>query len=142
MPRKSAGAWKGDLPALELECMKVLWDGAEMSVRDVRERLWGGRPLAYTTVLTLLDRLTRKGAASRRKVGRAHVYQAAYPRAAARERAVARLLENFFGGSQTLLLEHLGAASPRSAAAAAAGHTSPSEGPAAQPADLLDPTLL
>ncbi len=111
MPRKPAGAWKGDLPALELECMKVLWEGAaELSVRDVRERLLPSRALAYTTVLTLLDRLARKGAATRRKFGRAHLYLASYSRAAARERAVARLLDNYFGGSRDLLLDHLGPA--------------------------------
>lgn len=102
MPRKA------ELPGLELECMKVFWDGSvEMSVRDVRDRLHAHRPLAYTTVMTLLDRLARKGAVSRRKLGRAHLYQAVFTRAAAREMAVARLLENFFGGSRESLLEHL-----------------------------------
>ena len=61
-------------PPLELECLKVLWTLGEGNVKDVRQALTGSRPLAYTTVMTVLDRLTRKGGVARRKVGRAFVY--------------------------------------------------------------------
>lgn len=52
--------------------MDVLWASGESSVRDVAEKL--GRPLAYTTVMTTLDRLFKKGLLDRRKADRAFVY--------------------------------------------------------------------
>ena len=58
--------------------MDVLWDQGAVNVRDVVERL--GRPLAYTTVMTTLDRLYKKGLLTRRKNDRAFVYSAALTR--------------------------------------------------------------
>lgn len=97
-----------DLPALELECMKALWALGEATVEDIRARLLPFRPLAYTTVLTVMDRLARKGVAERRKRGRAHLYTSAVPQESVRERALERLVENFFRGSREELLSHLG----------------------------------
>ncbi|MDA2914096.1 BlaI/MecI/CopY family transcriptional regulator [Acidobacteriia bacterium AH_259_A11_L15] len=100
-----------ELPPLELECMKVLWEEGEASVRQIREQLAADhRPLAYTTVETIMDRLTRKGVVERRKVGKAHRYTPVYPKAAARVRAVAALVEHFFEGSRQALRAHLAGA--------------------------------
>jgi predicted transcriptional regulator len=96
-----------ELPPLELECMKVLWRLEEASVRDIREQLASLRPLAYTTVETTMDRLTRKGMVSRQKVGKAHRYTPRYARADARTQAVKTLVEHFFGGSREALQAHL-----------------------------------
>ena len=55
------------------ECvMEILWSGGESNVRDVAEKL--ARPLAYTTVMTTLDRLYKKGLLARRKEERAFLY--------------------------------------------------------------------
>ena len=71
-------------PALELEVLKILWsDDGELSVAEVQEAMKPYRPLAYTTVLTLLERLYRKGHVSRRKQGRGYSYR---PVLAARRR--------------------------------------------------------
>jgi len=97
-----------ELPPLELECMKAVWEQGEASVRQIREQLAADhRPLAYTTVETIMDRLSRKGAVSRRKVGKAHVYTAVYLKSAARAQAVAAVVEHFFGGSRAALRGHL-----------------------------------
>lgn len=61
-------------PPLELECLKALWNLGEGNVKDVRRALTANRALAYTTVMTVLDRLARKGGVARRKVGRSFVY--------------------------------------------------------------------
>lgn len=64
------------LGKLELDIMRLVWTAdAEISVRDACERLSGTR--AYTTLMTTMDRLYRKGLLSRRKVGRAFLYSAA-----------------------------------------------------------------
>jgi len=97
-----------DLPPLELECMKALWAQGEASVREIREQLLGeGRSLAYTTVETIMDRLARKGAVARRKVGRAHRYTPVYQAADAQARAVQAMAQHFFGGSRRALATYL-----------------------------------
>ena len=67
---------KGDLGPLERAIMESLWDRGEveLTVRDVLESPVG-RKSAYTTVMTVLDRLWRKGFLARRKVGRAYAYR-------------------------------------------------------------------
>ncbi len=108
-----------DLPPLELECMKTLWRHGRATVHDIREALLPQRPLAYTTVMTVMNRLARKGAVDRSKHGRAHVYQAAVSVAEVREQALARLLENFFQDSRDELRRHLeGGPAPAPTAAA------------------------
>jgi BlaI family penicillinase repressor len=94
-------------PPLELECLKALWKLGEGSVKDVRNDLAASRDLAYTTVMTLLDRLVRKGGATRRKNGRMFLYSPALPRDLLRRLAVKELADSFFNGSQQELLAFL-----------------------------------
>jgi predicted transcriptional regulator len=94
-------------PPLELECLKVLWKLGEASVKDVRGQLTANRNLAYTTVMTVLDRLARKGGVVRRKVGRAFVYAPVLSRDGVRRLAIRDLVESFFGGSEDELLAYL-----------------------------------
>jgi predicted transcriptional regulator len=60
------------LGRLEVSVMEILWAQGESSVRDVTQRL--DRPLAYTPVMTTLDRLFKKGLLHRRKSDRAFLY--------------------------------------------------------------------
>jgi predicted transcriptional regulator len=63
------------LGPLEHRLMECLWDVARpASVRDVHDTVGGD--LAYTTLMTTLDRLFKKGLLRRRKVGRAFLYEA------------------------------------------------------------------
>ncbi len=65
-----------DLAPLELECLSALWPMGEGTVRDIHRTLAASRPRAYTTVMTIMDRLEQKGIVTRRKVGKAFRYQA------------------------------------------------------------------
>ena len=65
---------ENSLGALERTVMNLAWERAEISVREACERL--GSSVAYTTVMTTMDRLFKKGLLDRRKVGRAFVYRA------------------------------------------------------------------
>ena len=88
--------------------MKALWAQGEASVREIREQLSSnGRLLAYTTVETIMDRLARKGAVARRKVGRAHRYTPVYQATDARAQAVQAMAQHFFGGSRRALATYL-----------------------------------
>ena len=60
------------LGPLEIQVMEVVWSCGESSVRDVVEKL--DARLAYTTVMTTLDRLFKKGLLDRHKAERAFVY--------------------------------------------------------------------
>ncbi len=94
-------------PPLELECLKALWGIGEGTVRDVREILVGNRNLAYTTVMTVLDRLEKRGGVSRRKQGRSFLYAPKVSQDAVRRYAVKELVDTFFGGSEEALRSYL-----------------------------------
>jgi BlaI family transcriptional regulator, penicillinase repressor len=104
MPRNGA---REIPPPLELECLKVLWTLGEGNVKDVRQALTVSRNLAYTTVMTVLDRLARKGGVARRKVGRSFVYVPVLSRGVLRRLAVQDLVDRFFEGSEEALMELL-----------------------------------
>lgn len=66
---------------LELVVMDILWSrSTPLSVRDVHETIAADRDLAYTTVMTVLDRLAKKGAVVRNLDGRAWLYRPARTR--------------------------------------------------------------
>jgi BlaI family penicillinase repressor len=90
-------------PPLEMMCLNALWDIQEGNVEDVRKVVAQNRPLAYTTVLTLLDRLARRGAVSRRKEGRGFRYQPTVARDKLRRMALRQFLEYHFDGSEAKL---------------------------------------
>ena len=100
-----------DLAPLELDCMNTLWPMGEGTVREIRERLAEKRPRAYTTIMTIMDRLARKGVVERRRVGRAYIYRPNLSREDARAQALSQIIENFFGGSREALLAEIGAVS-------------------------------
>ncbi|HXX46018.1 MAG TPA: BlaI/MecI/CopY family transcriptional regulator [Candidatus Acidoferrales bacterium] len=96
-----------DLAPLELECMNTLWPLGEATVREIRDQLAPRRARAYTTIMTIMDRLARKGVVERRKSGRAYIYRARLAAEEARAQALAQIVDNFFGGSKDALLAHL-----------------------------------
>ena len=81
-----AGRRFGDLEAAVMDRM---WSyGRAASVRDVLEDLQRDRSIAYTTVMTVMDNLYKKGWLRRRRVGRAYEYEAV----ASREGYTAKLM--------------------------------------------------
>ncbi len=62
------------LGTLERPVMEIVWGAQDVTVRDVQGKLQ--RPVAYTTVMTTLDRLFKKGFVARTRSGRAFVYRA------------------------------------------------------------------
>jgi predicted transcriptional regulator len=84
--------------------MKVLWKYPGASVAQVRAGL--PRPLAYTTVLTVLDRMSAKGLVERQKNGRAYLYTATLDLEAAQRSAVVRLATRFFENDPAALARY------------------------------------
>jgi predicted transcriptional regulator len=96
-----------ELAPLELHCMNALWSLGEGSVRDIREALAPSLPRAYTTIMTIMDRLAQKGVVARQKIGRAYLYRPNLSAEVARSHAVEQVVEHFFGGSAPALQDHL-----------------------------------
>jgi BlaI family transcriptional regulator, penicillinase repressor len=96
-----------DLAPLELDCMNTLWPMGQGTVREIRDRLAPRRPRAYTTIMTIMDRLARKGIVERRKIGRAYMYRPNLSAEEARVHALEQVIENFFAGSKEALLAQL-----------------------------------
>ena len=94
-------------PPLELACLTALWALGEGSVKDVRQAVAESHPLAYTTVMTVLDRLARRGLITRAKAGRAFVYAPAVSRDTLRRLALQEFLDSYFESSPDQLLRFL-----------------------------------
>ena len=83
---------------LELQALSVLWHEGPSTVATIHETLPDGKDRAYTTVLSVMQSLERKSLVKRARVGRAHVYAAAYSQEVIVQRATHDYLTNAFGG--------------------------------------------
>jgi len=87
------------LTRAESELMRLLWDQGPLTVTQLQERL--ERTVAYTTVLTLVRILEKKGYASHSadpEGGRAHLFRAAVAESTSRKRHLKDMVERLFGG--------------------------------------------
>ena len=87
--------------------MEALWSRGASSVREIQEAFPEKDRPAYTTVQTMVYRLETKRAIRRvKKIGNAHIFEAAVSRSAAHRRLIDELL-GFFGGRSQPLMAHL-----------------------------------
>jgi BlaI family transcriptional regulator, penicillinase repressor len=106
-----------ELAPLELDCMNALWSIGEGTVRQIQQLMIATRPRAYTTIMTILDRLAQKGVVARQKAGRAYLYRPNLTAEQARAHAIERIVAGFFEGStQALAAQLAGAPAVKSAA--------------------------
>jgi len=88
---------------LEQAIMEVVWSAeGPVTGREVVDQLTRSRPVVYTTVLTVMDRLARKGILEKHPTGKAHTYRAVQSREAYTAQRMARLLGR--GGDPTAVL--------------------------------------
>jgi predicted transcriptional regulator len=90
------------LTPLELDIMKPVWRRAPITVRDVQDAIRPNRPLAYTTVMTIMDRLFHKGFLNRTLRSRTHYYEPAIDFTEVRDEALQTLIASFFGSKEKL----------------------------------------
>jgi predicted transcriptional regulator len=91
----------------ELEIMKVVWAREQATVRDVYEALLRQRQVAYTTVMTMMNVLERKGHLRKREDGRSFVYRPSRPQRQVVRSMVREFVDRVFGGDTAPLLAHL-----------------------------------
>ena len=89
----------------ELLIMKVVWERGSATVRDVCNVISQKKPTAYTTTLTLMQILEKKGALIRKKIGRSYLYNPIFSRRQATRNQVNDLLVRFFDGNPSKLIE-------------------------------------
>lgn len=95
------------LSRLELQIMEALWTRGPSSVREVQEAFPEKDRPAYTTVQTMVYRLEGKKAVRRvKKIGNAHIFEAAISRTSAQRRLVEEIL-SLFGGRSQPVMAHL-----------------------------------
>jgi len=87
--------------------MKIVWQKGQATVRDVYETLLERRRIAYTTVMTMMRVLERKGYVRTRKENRAFVYRPARPERQVLRSMVREFVDRVFNGSAQPLLVHL-----------------------------------
>ena len=95
------------LTGQELEIMKVVWRLETATVRQVYEELLKQRRIAYTSVMTIMNILERKGHLKRRQEDRAYVYLPAKPQKQVIGSMVREFIQRVFNGSAEPLLVHL-----------------------------------
>ena len=97
------------LTEAELRLMKLLWERGESAVSDLVSGISDTTPLAYTSVLTTIRILEKKGYVRHRQEGRAFLYSPCVAEHDAGRTEVRQLLQRFFGNSrERLLLSLLG----------------------------------
>ncbi len=94
---------------LELEILKVLWDDSPLPVREVRARLEAeaDRPLAHSSVITMLNIMHRKGFLRRRKQGKAFLFSPKVKKENVTGGIMGDLLSRVFNGSPSELVLNL-----------------------------------
>lgn len=91
----------------ELAIMKIVWRLDTATVRDVYEALRRTRPIAYTTVMTMMNVLEDKGYLTKKPQGRAHAYTPTRPRQQVVGAMVRDFVDRVFDGASNALLLHL-----------------------------------
>lgn len=91
----------------ELEIMKVVWSRGHATVRDVYEALREERKVAYTTVMTMMKVLEKKGHLRKKAEGRSFLYRPTRPQRQVVGSMVREFVQRVFGGSAAPLLAHL-----------------------------------
>ncbi len=105
---KKSGVPAQDLSDLEREVMGVIWKYTKATSRQIKEDLDSRRPLALTTILTILTRLKKKQYIEEvPSTGRAMVFSALVPRESIQKKSIHGVLSRFFSGSPASLVSHL-----------------------------------
>jgi len=96
-----------DLGELQRAVIEIVWDLGAATVHEVRQRLGRKKKLAYTTVLTAMQKLEKAGWLRHRVQGKSYVYLPTRTREQAGASSVRKFVERIFGGDAVLMFQHL-----------------------------------
>jgi BlaI family transcriptional regulator, penicillinase repressor len=95
-----------DLGDLQKNVMEIVWTLGEASVNQVKTKL-ARRKLAYTTVLSVMQKLDKAGWLTHREEGRAYVYRPVVTRAEAGRSSLRQFIDRVCGGDPIAMFQHL-----------------------------------
>ncbi len=95
------------LGSLQKAVMETVWEQDEATVQHVLERLSRTKPLAYTTVLSAMQKLEKAGWLKHREEGRTYVYQPTRSREEEGKNSLRKFVDRVFDGDALLLFQHL-----------------------------------
>ncbi|MBO6575956.1 MAG: BlaI/MecI/CopY family transcriptional regulator [Rhodothermales bacterium] len=91
----------------EMEVLNLVWHLKRASVAEIHDRIAGQRPVAYTTVMTVMRKLADKGYLGFTKKGNAYIYHPLVEEQSVRSNLLQRLLHRAFSGSPMELVQTL-----------------------------------
>ena len=91
----------------QLAILKVLWERSEATVVEIQQALRGERPVAATTIATLLSRLEKRGLVTYRTEGRQYVYRAVLKEQDAQQHALVEVTKGLFAGDVATMVSQL-----------------------------------
>ena len=95
------------LGGTEMEILREVWALDRATAREVHERIEATRPVAYTTVTTIIKKLADKGYLAYERDGATFVYTAARPADEVRQSLLSTVVDKVFGGSARTLIQTL-----------------------------------
>jgi len=95
------------LTPLETLIMNALWDESPAAVKQIQGRLKSVKPMAYSTVLTMMRILRGKGFLVSERQGKADLYRPVVSRDDAGRRSLGEVIDSFFSGSAEALVSQL-----------------------------------
>jgi len=93
--------------SLEADILAIIWEDKQVTVRDVYETLRERRQIAYTTVMTVMNNLVKKGLLAQDRSAIAYIYKPAIPGDEVADAILDSLIERLFSGRTNLALSHL-----------------------------------
>jgi predicted transcriptional regulator len=102
-----SGKLLDDLGELQRAVIEVVWELGEASVHQVRKQLALKKKLAYTTVLTAMQKLEKAGWLQHRNEGKTYIYIPTRTREEAGAKSVRKFMERMFDGNALMMFQHL-----------------------------------
>ncbi len=97
-----------DLGEVQRTVLEIVWQRGEASVHDVRKQLGRNKKkLAYTTVLTVMQKLEKVGWLEHRSAGKSYIYTPTTSREEAGAGSVRQFLKRVFEGDAVAMFQHL-----------------------------------
>ena len=94
------------LGTLEKDIMEVLWKRGESSVKDILDKFPADRNISYSAVITVTNRMTKKGLLKKRKMGKAYFYKPIYDKEQFFEMVSKKVVEGISGFSLKSAMVH------------------------------------
>ncbi|KAB2836802.1 MAG: BlaI/MecI/CopY family transcriptional regulator [Candidatus Brocadia sp.] len=94
------------LGTLEKDIMEVLWKREESSVKDILDAFPANKNISYSAVITVTNRMTKKGLLKKRKMGKAYLYKPIYDRERFFEIISKKVVEGISGFSLKSAMVH------------------------------------